>query len=365
MHSATDLVLEANRPKLKQGAILVDPADDTTEPKVLFMIDHSVREGTGKSPRTVSRRLQFVALDRQNQPTNSGWAPHLDLVPIDLADESLIADVLQSPWLSNNLEALALEYASRKLVPDHYDEIRKRRERHVDKVLTAVNERLVKEINHWSDRYIKLTEDVAAGRQPRLQPENARRRVEELTARLEQRTRELETMRNVVSSTPVVIGGALVIPQGLLAQRKGETTFCANAVARSRIEQIAMDAVMMAEKNLGHQVFDVSAEKCGWDVTARPPMVDCKLLDDRHIEVKGRTKGATTITVSRNEILYGLNQADKFLLALVLVDEEGQVDGPHYIRKPFSQEPDFGVASSNYELKDLLARAVPAEQTVV
>jgi hypothetical protein len=45
----------------------------------------------------------------------------------------------------------------------------------------------------------------------------ARRHVEELTARVEQQKRELETMRSVVSSSPVVICGALVIPQGLLA----------------------------------------------------------------------------------------------------------------------------------------------------
>jgi hypothetical protein len=122
----------------------------------------------------------------------------------------------------------------------------------------------VKEINYWSDRYIKLSDDVAAGKQPRLQPDNAKRRVEELTARLEQRKKELESMRHVVSSTPVVIGGALVIPQGLLAQRKGEATFCVDAAARSRIEQIAMRAVIEAEQRLGHSVFDVSAEKCGW-----------------------------------------------------------------------------------------------------
>ncbi|MDY0262713.1 helicase-related protein [Syntrophotalea acetylenica] len=364
MHAATDLVLEANRSKLKQGAILVDPADDTTEPKVLFMIDHSVREASGSNPRNVSRRLQFVTIDQHGQASNSGWAPHLDLIPIDSVDQKLAADVLMAPWLKSNLEILALEYASQKLVPDHYDEIRCRRERHIDKILMAVNERLIKEINHWSDRYIKLSEDVAAGKQPRLQPENARRRVEELTARLEQRRKELEAMRNVVSSTPVVIGGALVIPQGLLAHRKGEATFCADAAARSRIENIAMDAVMAAERGLGHEVFDVSAEKCGWDVTARPPLKNGKLLDDRHIEVKGRAKGQTTITVSRNEIIYGLNQADKFLLAIVLVDEDGKVSGPHYVLNPFNQEPDFGVASINYELKDLLSRAVSPEGTV-
>lgn len=31
-------------------------------------------------------------------------------------------------------------------------------------------------------------------------------------------------------------------------------------------------------------------------------------------------RGATTLTVTRNEILYGLNQADKFILAVVLAE---------------------------------------------
>ncbi len=40
--------------------------------------------------------------------------------------------------------------------------------------------------------------------------------------------------------------------------------------------------------------------------------MDGKLPETRHIEVKGRVKGAGTITVTRNEMLYALNQADKF-----------------------------------------------------
>jgi hypothetical protein len=143
----------------------------------------------------------------------------------------------------------------------------------------------------------------------------AKRRVDELTARLQQRTDELNAMKTVVSSTPVVMGGALVIPQGLLAARKGETAPSADAKAdaeaRARIEQIAMQAVTAAETALGHQVKGVSAEKCGWDLTARPSQrPDGSLPPDRHIEVKGRAKGQSTITVRRNEILYGLNQAE-------------------------------------------------------
>lgn len=121
-----------------------------------------------------------------------------------------------------------------------------------------------------------------------------------------------------------------------------------------------MQAVMKAEQALGHEVFDVSAEKCGWDITARPPMQDGKIPADRHIEVKGRAKGADTVTVSRNEILYGLNQSDKFVLAVVLVDGD-DFEGPHYIRDPFQHEPDFGVASINYMLNDLLSRAGPPQ----
>ena len=363
MHATTDLVLSAHRNKLKQGAVLVDPNDDSIDPNVLFMVDHTVREASGDHPRTVSRRLQFVSIDQTGQATPAGWAPHLDLQPIDDYGFKLVNDVLDASWISQGIESIALKHASEKLVPEHYEEVRTRRERQATKILEAVNERLVKEINYWSDRYIKLSADVEAGRQPRVQPEMARRRVDELTARLEQRKKELEIMKNVVSSTPVVIGGALVIPQGMLSQRKGEANFSADPEARSRIEKVAMQAVMDAERSFGYEVIDVSADKCGWDVTARPPMVEGKLLDDRHIEVKGRAKGQSTITVSRNEIIYGLNQSDKFILAIVIVDGDEHA-GPYYIRDPFTQEPDFGVASVNYDLKDLLSKVADQREKI-
>ena len=364
MHATTDLVLSAHRSKLKQGAVLVDPNDDCVEPRILFMVDHSVREANGDQPRVASRRLQFVEIDQHGTAFHAGWAPHLDLQAIDDYDLKLVQDIINAPWISSNLEGLALNHASQHMVPEHYQEVKARRERQADKVLAAVNERLVKEINYWSDRYIKLSDDVAAGKQPRMQPEMARRRVDELTERLNQRKRELEYMKAVVSSTPVVIGGALVIPQGLLAQRKGETSFCADAEARSRIESVAMNAVMSVEKEFGYTVKDVSAEKCGWDVTARPPAnPDGSIKSDRHIEVKGRAKGQSTITVSRNEIIYALNQSDKFLLAIVIVDGDNH-EGPHYIRNPFNSEPDFGVASINYDLSDLLSKAVTPDQTL-
>ena len=355
MQSLTDLVLEQYRNTLKQGAVLVDPNDSGLTPRVTFIIDHAVKEGHDPA-QVVSRRLQFIAIDPQGHASNAGWAPHLDLEPIDPADLRLVDDLLQAPWITQNLEQVALAHASTHLVPEHFNEVRTRRERQVDKTLAAVHERLVKEINFWSDRYIKFREDIAAGKDVRLTLDNVRRTIDDLTARRQSREQELLAMRHVISATPVIVGGALVIPAGLLAQRKGEPGWTADAEARARIERIAMQAVMDAERALGHAVIDVSAQQCGWDVTSIPPVRDGTLPPSRHIEVKGRARGQTTITVTRNEILYGLNQAEKFILAIVLVDGD-RYDGPFYVRNPFTQEPDWAVTSLNLDLNQLLAHA--------
>jgi len=69
------------------------------------------------------------------------------------------------------------------------------------------------------------------------------------------------------------------------------------------------------------------------------------------------------ISVTRNEILYGLNQADKFILAIVLVDGE-QHEGPFYVRNPFTQEPDWAVTSINLDLEQLLANGVSSGKSL-
>jgi superfamily II DNA or RNA helicase len=359
MQAVTDLVLENYRHMLKQGAVLVDPADMGLTPKLLFLIDHSVKEGADPT-RIVSRRMQFVEIDPEGNAINAGWAPHLDLEPLAPADKALIEDVLAAPWITQDLEQTALAHASAHLVPEHFDEVRTRREKHVDKTLAAVHERLVKEINYWSDRYIKLQDDIAADKDARLTLENVRRTIDDLAARLASREKELQAMRHVVSATPVILGGALVIPAGLLRQRKGQPGWTADAEARARVERIAMQAVMDAERSLGHTVLDVSAAKCGWDITSIPQAADGRLLPARHIEVKGRARGQTTLTVTRNEILCALNQADKFILAIVIVDGD-RYEGPFYVRQPFTSEPDWAVTSINLDLDALLARATLAE----
>ena len=61
--------------------------------------------------------------------------------------------------------------------------------------------------------------------------------------------------------------------------------------------------------------------------------------------------------------MYGLNQQDKFILAVVMVDGE-QVEGPHYVRCPFTQEPDWAVTSINLDLNELLKRATKPHEVL-
>lgn len=360
MLALTDVILERHVNLLRQGAILVDPTDQHDQPSLLFLLTHEVKSGDGQ---VISKRLQFVRVLPDGSTSFAGWAPHLDLEALSDADRPLLAGILAQPWLTAGLEKRALALAASTLVPEHFAEIAGRRIALVDKTLHAVNERLTKEIDFWSDRFIRLSEDQAAGKDVRLQLDNVRRTLTDLESRLESRKKELQAMRHVTSSTPVALSGALVIPAGLIHQLRGETDFdastalfSADPAARARVEQLAMNAVRRAEESRGCRVVDVSAQKCGWDLTSYPPGAGNIQPQARHIEVKGRAKGQTTITVSRNEVLYGLNQADKFILAIVIVDGE-EIEGPHYIREPFTQEPDWAVSSINLDLGELLRKA--------
>jgi len=357
MLSVSDVILEQNHNLLKQGAVLLDPSDEGVEPWLLFMITHEVKDG---DDQVISKRLQFAHVTPKGEASFAGWAPHLDLEPISEDIKPLIAGQFEQEWLMQNLEQQALALAATKIVPEHYKEVSERRITHVDKTLNAVHERLTKEIEFWTDRWMKLTDDKAAGKDVRLNLDNAKRVITDLQGRLDSRKKSLMAMRHVSSGTPVIVSGALVIPQGLIEQLQGDSSdvgvVSPDPLARKRIEQIAMDAVTEIEEAKDCRVEDVAAAKCGWDITSYPPEVEGIQPESRHIEVKGRANGAETVTISRNEMLYALNQKDKFVLAIVLINEDDSVESVHYLKRPFDTEPPWGTASINFKLNDFLKR---------
>ena len=111
---------------------------------------------------------------------------------------------------------------------------------------------------------------------------------------------------------------------------------------------------MEIERSLGFDPTDREFEKLGYDIESRVRGTG-KL---RFIEVKGRVSGASTVTVTRNEILYSLNKPEDFILGIVEFLDDGE-HRVHYVREPFKREPDFGVTSVNYDFAELLARAEP------
>lgn len=360
LEAVIDLLREQNSSVLKQGAVFVDDGDPGVEARLLFYIEDCIQDGVlladGKR-RVISQHLHFVELREDGSAANAGYAPYLDYRAASEAEQPVIRRFLEGQqWLRENVEDIAVGYAISSVIPRHLSEVRERTETRVNKTAKAVKERLSAEINHWDFRAMELKRKESAGKSnAKVNSEMARRRADDLQARMQKRLAELEAEKQLSAMPPVVVGGALVIPAGLLVQLTGSSgTFSADAETRKQTERAAMQAVMEIERSLGFFPFDVSVQKVGYDIESRIPAnkrePDGPML--RLIEVKGRTAGAATVTVSKNEILTALNKPEDYILALVEVD--GATVKTTYLKKPFREKPDFAAASVNYKITDLM-----------
>jgi superfamily II DNA or RNA helicase len=411
LDATTDLVLERYRDLMKQGAVLVDESDPGEELRALFYLEHSVQDARPPSPalpplagegsyarHVVSRRLQFVECSLQppdsslqavipakaSSPMRNGFepsggrfhdagpAPYLDYQPMQPEEQALVATLVERALSTQELEAEAIGYAIQELVPRHLEEVRRARETLIAKTTAAVKDRLTKEIAYWDHRAEDLKAQELAGKvNAKINSGKARQRADDLEARLRKRLAELEQERQIAALPPVAIGGALVVPGGLLARLRGQRRSAPDLFAREtkRVEEAAMAAVMAAERALDHFPVDVSDQNRGYDIES---LISGPRADDdrlRFIEVKGRITGAETVTISKNEILTFFNTPDDWVLALVevppaegfpegdafAVRDEREIYGApascvvRYVQHPFVREPDFGATSVNYD----------------
>lgn len=358
LDATIDLTLERHRDLLKQGTILIDENDSSEGTRALVYLEHSIqdaRTNLNGSRRLVSRRMQYVEINPEGNTYNAGYAPYLNYRPLTDEEKGVVEKVLEESWLREDLEAKAKSYAIAHLVPQHLQELKQRKEELIAKTMTAVKDRLTKEINYWDHRAEELKMQEEAGKpNAKINSGKARQRADDLQARLMQRLEELEQERRLSPLPPVVVGGALVVSVGLLQRMQGKQQATTAMFAREteRVEQAAMKAVMEVERNLGYEPTDVSTQKCGYDIESRIPETG----QLRFIEVKGRITGAKTVTVTKNEIITALNKPDNFILALVQVPLAEDMEGNcsiHYLRCPFHKEPDFAVTSVNYDWVEL------------
>lgn len=355
LDSTIDLILERYREILKQGAVLVDPDDSSEIIRALFYLEHAIQDARldrSGNRRIISKQIQFVEIDSKQNIRHAGYAPYLNYRPLMENERDLIQQLLEREWLNGDLEAQAVSYAITEIVPRHQADVKRRREELILKTMAAVKDRLTKEINYWDHRAADLEIQEQAGKQPKMNSQRARQRADDLQARLQKRMEELEQERQISPLPPVVIGGAIVVPQSIIErmESKAEPPSTTQPDTKRKMELMAMHAVLETERRMGNEPIDVSAQHLGYDIESRTG--DRGRL--RFIEVKGRTADATTVTISTNEILTALNKPEDYILAVCTID--GESTNLRYIRQPFQREPDFGVTSVNYKLAELLAR---------
>ena len=335
-----DLILERHRGLFTQGAVLVDETDRSEEPQVLVMLEHSIADGrpTRTQPHTVvSRRFEFVGIDGSGKAVAAGYAPYLDCRPPTDAENSYMTSLFEAEWLNTDLEAIGTGHAIGVAVPQHLTQVRLHTEHRVDATLAAVKERLTREINYWTNRANELQVRASAGQTPQSNADRARQRADQLAERLQQRTGELRAERSLRALPPVVVGGALVVPAGLLHRPSGSVAPAGFSLSRAEILRRAIDAVLATEERLGWHAVDLNEAQRnnpGFDIRSRQPGLGDGAGDVKFITVKGRIGAASTVTVSRNEILTALNSPEHFVLALVEMSPSG-TDTVRYLRRPF------------------------------
>ena len=359
LDAVIDGTLERDRDILKRGAVLVDERDSGIDVRMLFYLEHSIQDATKTRSgglRTISKRMLYVQLDRYGQKRHMHYAPYLDYRPLSETDPSVeaILDRQECAWIDRETVKLAQAYAVQHVIPEHLKEVQDGVRERVGKIKAAVQDRLTKEINYWDHRAAQLKLEEEANRPgSRLNSAEARRRADGLQERLGDRLAELRLESQITALPPVVAGGLLVVPKGLIdAMTEHQAPFHSVPANTQHAAARARAVIMDTERGLGYVPQDREFEKLGYDIESRDPATG-KL---RFIEVKGRVSGAETITVTRNEILYSLNKPEDFILAIVefLDADRHRI---HYVREPFKIRPDFGVTSVNYSFAELLARA--------
>ena len=188
--------------------------------------DSARRQRRSRTSRTTrsAPRVANVELDNDGVTLHLHYAPYLDYRPLKDGEPSVDA-ILARPectWIGRDLEQAAQAYAVADVVPEHLAEVRTARLALIEKTEAAVKDRLTKEISYWDHRAAQLELEENAGKTAaRLNSGEARRRADTMQTRLQKRLAVLKRDAQISPRPPVVLGGLLVIPRGLLDAMTG------------------------------------------------------------------------------------------------------------------------------------------------
>jgi SNF2 family DNA or RNA helicase len=351
LDAVVDLTIAGDDASVHAGTVLIDPNDSGRTPRLLFVYEAALQDGRprrGGGNEVVWRDLCFVERTQDGVVRAAGYAPHLDYRPATDRELESLQPLTTAPWLNNDVEEPARAFAIGEILPLRRRDLEATTRERIDRTMTQVRERLVGEITFHERRAVELDEAARAGKQIRLNADRERLWADDLRARLQRREDELNNQKRLTMLPPRLVGTAFIVPAGFFAP----VPSAPDAAARAEVERIAIEAVTRIEHELGFIPRDVSAQNLGYDIESA--CGDSGRL--RFLEVKGRDASAPTVTVTKNEILTGLNKPEDFILALVLVTRDS-APVVRYVRRPFTREPDFAATSVTYNIAELVANA--------
>ena len=343
LDAAVGAVLDSHGAVLAQGSILIDTTDkETDQARVLVLLEHEIADAstaTGRRGQPVSKRFEYVEVTEDGQVSDPGAHPYLDCRTPAVDELELLRPLATAEWVRTGLERTAMRHAVQHNIPRHLQQVQDRVHRKIDRTLAAVEQRLTAERNHWDNQVLKLKNDEMAGkRNARLNSAQARRRADEADERLQRRKHELALQRRLAALPPRVVGAAFVVPEPLLARLADQSPPETHAADTVRTERLAVDAVLAVERDLGREPQEMPHNHKGYDIETRA--ADGLLF----IEVKGRVAGAEDFVVTNSEVIAGLNNEERHILALVEVADDDATT-VRYLYDPFTGrqgEPGYG-----------------------
>ncbi len=356
LEACISLIKEREGHVLNQGTILVDQNDLGSEPRMLFCLEHGIQDGRKNrqgQQQLISNRLQFLEIDKSNNVMIAGSAPYLDYRPLTEDERDITKSLVSENWIAQDWNRIVTSNAMQTLVPQHLEEIKAEKLDRIKKAENEIRTRMTFEINYWYRQFQELKLKESADKKGRVSSKVAKDRADLLVNRLGKRMSLLDHERQISARAPILKAGALIIPMGMLRQAKGETSNPSiDAEAKRRVELLAMEAVFAAERSLGRHPKDVSNQRgIGYDIESSDSEGNLFF-----IEVKGRIKGAESITLTFNELKRGLNSPENFRLAISTI-ADGNALEPVYVSGVDWGRPGFGDTAVTKNLSQLLGVA--------
>ena len=328
-------VLADHGSTLHRGTVLVDTDNPSSEPRLLVYLDHVVTDGrmVNGARQVVSRRFQYVEVDRHGTARDPGAEPYLNYTPLTHEQQALLAGTLDTEWAGHAASSVAREWAIEHLAGPHLDSVLPVVRSRTERVSEAVRMRLESEIRYWDRRTNEIKAQEIAGGKPKLNSGRARARADELATRLLRRRAELDAEADLHSSPPTVVAAAVIVPQGLLDALAGAAPDPAAAADKAETDRRAVAAVLAAERVLGRRPTEQEHANPGYDVMS----VDPDTGNHYFIEVKGHLPRTEEIHVSARQVRQAQNDPARWRLAVVSVpDEPNASPTVRYLTRPFA-----------------------------